>query len=1131
MAAQGAPPEAGIGPQAKQANLIKIEADVLEDKRPGIVPLFTNMKDLPPPPRSGRRNEQADKGRYNKFECDLEDKYFERIRLPRERQTIVRDHASMNAVVDEMTRAINKYSKEPLIVCGLDTEKEGATIQLSIRLQDFYGEGRELERNVLFQTRSKNGTDIFAEGRPLKLKEFLENGRLVFTGKAVMPDISKAAALLGIDPKVRDEFKYIELEELFDFTMHVLTGYHQAGRYLRVNHGCSDEKNKSRTCLGEVSLKTICRFAWETMTLRKLDGHRNQFNNFDEWKGPMSEELEEYGALDSCVSLACCYTISNDRLGLAPFHFMRRFKGPHDELCCHSLYRILEALDRGEVDSLEKENRGFAHSLKVKVDGDLDLHFCEVIDQNRRWAYKRRLATAELRKERAKKDYDWVRIPVLPATVRSKPMKPSRTPAVPAEDWDAEVDTMATAPPPTAPLVTPAEDDVPVEATNDEAVKPGIEEDSAVVADLRVTRRDEFLIDVEGLDVEDCEVLLGGMYDYVGSAPLGKSPEKQSARQPVLAASSPPPSPPPKPRMVPVPAPIHSASSTSCSSYASCSSNASFKSASSSALLPPSISTTEPTASHGPFVPAHISAPSCSSSPITEFKPPRGLLARRGPRPTPLGRNSPSASRITRVVDEMIRARDQDFSSILRPFLTDDVEKSAEFCYEAVTRMHRRVPNRNLKNKLVASFTHALSGRLLSRVVARVLANNAFGKGRIHAVSRMGYFLVDSTILLDFFFCRVDLSDLATLAKSYSKSNMSELVQFTAGNYLQPDVILARMSGHEFFASVTLEEVVEGVTAKKVQKMITFICKEADIDIPPGMRRVELSLYLEPSINSYIRFRTEPRDFYVVYRDLTQEDPQLEQLADSAIRARCAGLAAYVTDRKVAASSSASSSDELAPECEKPYNKKLHGMCSTRDFIVKSTRLSEFEKCLDGSAYVAMDFHTNMGLHAAHGPLSLITFRFKHKAAFFIPNLFPEVIPPMVRLLRAYARPALTYRWDQFRKDCQKVLGWIPDIIHDVADVTGEQATPFNRVTHSVTGGDFCGRASHFVDSAIPSTVALRHRSMRAAVVYEFVSKELSLEDACDAVDRVSRTGKRDGNDGRKDSRDCGKRTCYTDRR
>ena len=112
------------------------------------------------------------------------------------------------------------------------------------------------------------------------------------------------------------------------------------------------------------------------------------------------------------------------------------------------------------------------------------------------------------------------------------------------------------------------------------------------------------------------------------------------------------------------------------------------------------------------------------------------------------------------------------------------------------------------------------------------------------------------------------------------------------------------------------------------------------------------------------------------------------------------------------------------------------------------------------------------------------------------------------------------------------MLNWVPDVIHDVADVTGDQTMPFNSVTYSVTGGDFCGRASHFVNSAIPSTVALRHRSMRAAVVYEFIMEELSLgEDARDSVDdRASRAEKRDMEDGRRNSRDYGKQVRFADR-
>ena len=60
------------------------------------------------------------------------------------------------------------------------------------------------------------------------------------------------------------------------------------------------------------------------------------------------------------------------------------------------------------------------------------------------------------------------------------------------------------------------------------------------------------------------------------------------------------------------------------------------------------------------------------------------------------------------------------------------------------------------------------------------------------------------------------------------------------------------------------------------------------------------------------------------------------------------------------------------------------------------------------------------------------------------------------------------------------------------------------------------------MDSAIPSTVELWHRSMRGAVVYEFIMEELSLrEDAHDSVDdRASRAEKRDMEDGQRNSRD-----------
>ena len=696
MAARGGPPEAGVGLQPKVKNVIDIEADILEDKRPNIVPLFTKVGDLPPPPRGKRRTEQNDKERYNQFECDLEDKYFERIRLPRERQTIVRNHASMSAVLDEVTRSIDKYKGDPLIVCGLDTEKDGATIQLSIRLQNFDGKGYAFERNILIQMRSKNKRDVFAEGPPTKLKDFIQNGRLVFTGKSIKPDLEKTASVLGIDPSARDEFKYIELQELFDFTMHLLTGYHQAGCYLRVDHGCSKQENESRTCIGEVSLKTVCRFAWENYTLRKLATHRNQHNNFDEWEGPLSEEMEEYGALDSCVSLGSCYAIAEERFGLAPFHFMRKYGGPQDELSCYSLYRILAALDRDEVDSLDTENKGFARSLKAKVDGVI---FRNVIDENRRWAYKRRLMTAELRKERAQKDYEWYKIPVLPKTLSSRPLKPSRTPAVPAENWNMEVDApppppvapsvdvvpevAATEdampsyagkgddsppppPPPVTPPVAPSVDVIPDAATNDDAITLV---EGNPTGDKGGKRNDEFLMDSEGLDVEDYEILVDWLNNFDAPSASGLS-KTQKAPQPTIAPSS------------------SSSSSSTLTSATPVTSSSSSSTLISTAPVTSSSSST--LTARKPFLLIPVAAPSSSSSssssPATGFKPPKSWTTQRGSRPVPLGRSSSSASPIVRAVEAMIRSEKQDFSLILKPHLTADIEESARFCHDALTR-------------------------------------------------------------------------------------------------------------------------------------------------------------------------------------------------------------------------------------------------------------------------------------------------------------------------------------------------------------------------------------------------------------------------------------------------------------
>ena len=133
------------------------------------------------------------------------------------------------------------------------------------------------------------------------------------------------------------------------------------------------------------------------------------------------------------------------------------------------------------------------------------------------------------------------------------------------------------------------------------------------------------------------------------------------------------------------------------------------------------------------------------------------------------------------------------------------------------------------------------------------------------------------------------------------------------------------------------------------------------------------------------------------------------------------------------------------------------------------------------------------------------------------------------KLLQRFPRPVLAYNWTKYGEMCNTLFNWKPEVVHSVVDIVGGPNTPpaLNVVARSVTGGDFCSRGGNFNDTAIPSSVALRHRSMRAAMIYEFVvkGKKLRPSSARDLVsDQRSRAKRGGSNERGGPSRDFGKR-------
>ena len=127
------------------------------------------------------------------------------MRLTAERRTAIRCHRDVDDAVKEMTDAIDKSGKRKVLV-SLDTEKELSTLQTSIFIPNYLKEGRKYEKNILFQIKSVReiGRNIFKEGMPVSLRNFLCDLRLTFIGRAIKGDIKYLQEAFSYEAKRSD---------------------------------------------------------------------------------------------------------------------------------------------------------------------------------------------------------------------------------------------------------------------------------------------------------------------------------------------------------------------------------------------------------------------------------------------------------------------------------------------------------------------------------------------------------------------------------------------------------------------------------------------------------------------------------------------------------------------------------------------------------------------------------------------------------------------------------------------------------------------------------------------------------------------------------------------------------------
>ena len=76
-----------------------------------------------------------------------------------------------------------------------------------------------------------------------------------------------------------------------------------------------------------------------------------------------------------------------------------------------------------------------------------------------------------------------------------------------------------------------------------------------------------------------------------------------------------------------------------------------------------------------------------------------------------------------------------------------------------------------------------LSGKVFADLAARILRDDIFGQGRVHAMVKLNFFNTHHYALLDSIFCRHDKYMIKVASRMFSKADVMETVIFAAENF------------------------------------------------------------------------------------------------------------------------------------------------------------------------------------------------------------------------------------------------------------------------------------------------------------------------------------------------------------
>ena len=433
-----------------------------------------------------------------------------------------------------------------------------------------------------------------------------------------------------------------------------------------------------------------------------------------------------------------------------------------------------------------------------------------------------------------------------------------------------------------------------------------------------------------------------------------------------------------------------------------------------------------------------------------------------------------------------------------------DGERTVTNFIDALRNYVARASRRKDAAVLQAMTAH-LMGEKMHGFALRVIRDNVLGRGPLHAVVRLNYFLISDLVIIDALFHRLDNEVVECAARSYGKKRVMGVVLILLQNFNRFGRVEAMMKEKEGLESYSIGDARDRWTPRNVKNFVGELAGYVGGVIPEKeSRRLFIAVGIEPTVDSVVNHTMEFQDAFPVVDGLTAGDESAVDAAIDFIHGKCPSLASFLSQRF--GRGAIPCDIEFRSACT--ANDALHALHDNGDFVVRGkSDVENFRRHLADSRHFAVEIYVASDPEKVDEYVSMAVFGFRKKVVFAFPRLFPDAVRDIGRALDADPKPVLTYRWSRRAYLVEKTFKWKPGNVIDALDVAHrhDMTATLDAMTEKVVGGAFCRRASDFSGNVVPSAAALEHRAMRITLIYEFVVRMERLRASGGRSDRGRR--------------------------